>query len=211
MRKIKIGKRILDVIDENEYLRRSKLNPDQVESMTEDTAIEKEGYVYPCNKIYSDKVPGVTDLGNVLVYTDPKNMSKEYEDKNIIDFEHVESLQDSIKKQAELLQAERTILISPDNIFTPVVKEDDTPEMKLLKTAIGRKRIDLDNYKQRFGSDYNNDKRLFDQSSITFFKMKKLCEVMDIDMELTLKDKPGAANPIGEVLTAQITTGSEAV
>ena len=210
MRKIKIGKRILDVINEDEYLRRSNLNPEQKDAMTYDTAIEKDGYVYPCNKVYSENVPGVFDTGTVLTYSDPKDMGEEYKNSHIIDFENVESLQDSIKKQAELLQAERTILISPDNIFTPVVKEDDTPEMKLLKTAIGRKRIDLDNYKQRFGSDYNNDKRLFDQSSITFFKMKKLCEVMDMDMMLTLKDKPGAVNPIGEELTAQITVGGEA-
>ena len=87
-----------------------------------------------------------------------------------------------------------------------IIQEKDTPEMKLLKEAINRKHIDLDNYKQRFGSDFNNDKRLFDQPSITFFKLKRIADVMDMRIDLTLSDKPGAANPIGEKLSAQITS-----
>ena len=81
--------------------------------------------------------------------------------------------------------------------------------MQLLKTAINRKNIDLDNYKQRFGSDYNNDKRLFDQPSITFFKLKRLAAILDMDVVLTLADKPGAVNPIGERLSTQITVDGE--
>ena len=77
--------------------------------------------------------------------------------------------------------------------------------MALLKKAIARKNIDLESYKQRFGSDYNNDKRIFEQPSITFFKMKRVCDIFDIKVSLTLEDNPGAANPIGERLSAVIT------
>ena len=211
MKKAKIGRRILDVIDEREFIRRSSLNPDIVASLAEDTAIEKDGHVYPVTKQYSKDVTGVTDLGKVLLYslTDQDKSADEYKVENVIDFENVKSLQESINKQNQLMSAERTILVSPENIFTPVVKEEDTPEMKLLKQAICLKGIDLDNYKQRFGSDYNNDRRLFEQNSITFFKLKRLAEIMDMNVSLSLEDKPGAPNPIGEKLTIQITSDGE--
>lgn len=211
MKKAKIGRRILDVIDESEFIRRSSLNPDIVASLAEDTAIEKDGHVYPVTKQYSKDVTGVTDLGKVLLYslTDQDKNADEYKVENVIDFENVKSLQESISKQNQLMSAERTILVSPENIFTPVIKEEDTPEMKLLKQAICLKGIDLDNYKQRFGSDYNNDRRLFEQNSITFFKLKRLAEIMDMNVSLSLEDKPGAPNPIGEKLTIQITSDGE--
>jgi hypothetical protein len=211
MKKAKIGRRILDVIDESEFIRRSSLNPDIVASLAEDTAIEKDGHVYPVTKQYSKDVTGVTDLGKVLLYslTEQDKSTDEYKVDNVIDFENVKSLQESISKQNQLMSAERTILVSPENIFTPVIKEEDTPEMKLLKQAICLKGIDLDNYKQRFGSDYNNDRRLFEQNSITFFKLKRLAEIMDMNVSLSLEDKPGAPNPIGEKLTIQITSDGE--
>lgn len=211
MKKAKIGRRILDVIGESEFIRRSSLNPDIVASLAEDTAIEKDGHVYPVTRQYSKDVTGVTDLGKVLLYslTDQDKSADEYKVENVIDFENVKSLQESISKQNQLMSAERTILVSPENIFTPVIKEEDTPEMKLLKQAICLKGIDLDNYKQRFGSDYNNDRRLFEQNSITFFKLKRLAEIMDMNVSLSLEDKPGAPNPIGEKLTIQITSDGE--
>ena len=211
MKKAKIGRRILDVIDESEFIRRSSLNPDIVSSLAEDTAIEKDGHVYPVTRQYSKDVTGVTDLGKVLLYslTEQDKSADEYKVENVIDFENVKSLQESISKQNQLMSAERTILVSPENIFTPVIKEEDTPEMKLLKQAICLKGIDLDNYKQRFGSDYNNDRRLFEQNSITFFKLKRLAEIMDMNVSLSLEDKPGAPNPIGEKLTIQITSDGE--
>ena len=211
MKKAKIGRRILDVIDESEFIRRSSLNPNIVASLAEDTAIEKDGHVYPVTKQYSKDVTGVTDLGKVLLYslTEQDKNADEYKVENMIDFENVKSLQESISKQNQLMSAERTILVSPENIFTPVIKEEDTPEMKLLKQAICLKGIDLDNYKQRFGSDYNNDRRLFEQNSITFFKLKRLAEIMDMNVSLSLEDKPGAPNPIGEKLTIQITSDGE--
>lgn len=211
MKKAKIGRRILDVIDEDEFIRRSSLNPDIVSSLAEDTAVEKEGYIYPVSKQYSKDVTGVIDMGQVLLYSMPEESKEEdeYKVENAIDFDNVKSLQESITKQNQLMSAERTILVSPENIFSPVIKEEDTPEMRLLKQAICLKNIDLDNYKQRFGSDYNNDRRLFEQNSITFFKLKRLAEIMDMNVSLSLEDKPGAPNPIGEKLTIQITSDGE--
>lgn len=210
MKKIKIGKRILEVIDQDEFIRRSQLDPEAAKEMAEDTAVQApNGLIYPVTNQYSEQVPGVYNNGPMLLYSTPEEMKTdpEYQPSNIIDFENVSSLREAIEKQAELEQAERSILISPDNIFIPIVQETDNPEMVLLKQAISRKQIDIDNYKQRFGNDYNNDKRLFDQSSITFFKLKRICDIFDIKATLVLEDKPNAPNPIGEKLSAVITMG----
>jgi len=208
MKKAKVGKKILDVLTPQEYAQRVGNSKERMELMAEDTAIVQNGYIYPLNRQYSKNVPGATDYGPMIRVSHPDSMDRdsEYDAKNIIDFDNVTNLKEAIEKQAELERAEKTILISPDNIFKAIVQEKDTPEMKLLKEAINRKHIDLDTYKQRFGSDFNNDKRLFDQPSITFFKLKRIADVMDIRIDLTLSDKPGAVNPIGEKLSAQITT-----
>lgn len=211
MKKIKMGRTIRDVISHEEYIRRVNLNPDLMNELTDDTAIEMDGHVYPINRQYSPNVVGMWDGGQVMVYTSPQEYinDPDYDTKNIIDFENVSGLRDSIEKQAELERAERSILISPDNIFAPVIKDTDTPEMRLLKEAITRKRIDIDAYKPRFGSDFNNDKRLFEQSSITIFKLKKMCDNFDMKCSLVIEDKKNAPNPIGEKLVAYITTDGE--
>ena len=208
MKKTRIDRRIVEVIDQDEFVRRTNLSPDTSKILAEDTAIQApNGLVYPVVKQYSDNVMGVYDAGPMIVYSTPEDCKNDpqYQSENIIDFDNISSLKESIEKQAELEQAERSILISPDNIFTPIIQPTDTPEMGLVKQAITRKNIDIDNYKQRFGSDYNNDKRLFDQSSITFFKLKRVCEIFDIKATLTLEDEPNAANPIGEKLSVVIT------
>ena len=119
----------------------------------------------------------------------------------LIDFENSSSLRESIEKTARLVNEERTILISPDNIYTPLIKENDTPEMALFKKAIAEKQIDIENYKPRFGSDYSNDLRALSGNSITFFKLKRMCDIFDINCMVTFEDKEGAPNPIGERLT----------
>ena len=119
----------------------------------------------------------------------------------MIDFENSSSLRESIEKTARLVNEERTILISPDNIYTPLIKENDTPEMALFKKAIAEKQIDIENYKPRFGSDYSNDLRALSGNSITFFKLKRMCDIFDINCMVTFEDKEGAPNPIGERLT----------
>lgn len=208
MKKIKMGKTIRDVISHDEYIRRSNMNTQLSNELADDTAVEMDGHVYPINRQYSPNTVGLWDGGQVLVYSRPEDQINlpDYDARNIIDFENVGSLRESIERQAELEKAERSILISPDNIFAPIIKDTDNPEMKLLKEAVTRKRIDIDAYKPRFGSDFNNDKRLFEQPSITIFKLKKMCDNFDIKCSIVLEDKKNAPNPIGEKLVAYITT-----
>jgi hypothetical protein len=76
--------------------------------------------------------------------------------------------------------------------------------MALFKQAIAKKSIDIENYKPRFGSDYSNDLRGLAGHSITFFKLKRFCDIFDIRASVTFEDKKNAPNPIGEKLTTCI-------
>lgn len=205
MKKMKIGKRILDVMDQDDFIRRSILNPQISKDLADDTAVVSGDTVYPVNTKFTRDMVNVYDAGPVLVYSNPEDVNHEdYDAKNIIDFENVKNLRDAIEKQAKLEQQERTILISANNIYTPIVKEEDTPEMALFKQAIAKKSIDIENYKPRFGSDYSNDLRGLAGHSITFFKLKRFCDIFDIRASVTFEDKKNAPNPIGEKLTTCI-------
>ena len=120
MKKAKIGRRIVDVIDQEEFIRRTTLDPESTKQMVDDTAVQApNGMLYPVTRQYSPDVPGVTDAGPMLLYSTPESMKTDpqYQKENILDFENVTSLREAIEKQAELANAERSILISPDNIF----------------------------------------------------------------------------------------------
>ena len=104
------------------------------------------------------------------------------------------------------MSAERSILTTIDNVFAPDITENDTPEMKAIKQAILDKHIDLDKYEPRFGPNYNNDKRLLKKNSITFGKLRSICNALDIKASITIEDAgPDVPNPIGRVITAELT------
>ena len=80
--------------------------------------------------------------------------------------------------------------------------------MKALKNAVLDKHIDLDKYEPRFGSNYNNDKRLFNKSTISLIMLKRVCEALDRDATLTLSDKSDdVPNPIGRTIQVKLTGG----
>ena len=193
MKKMRIGKRILDVIDQEEFIRKSEYNPEAVKELAEDTAVVKDEIVYPVMTKFSRDVVGVYDAGPLLIYSKPEDIDlSQYNSKDIIDFDNVENLRDSIEKAAKLESQERSILISTNNIYKPIVQENDTPEMALFKKAISKKNIDIENY---------NDLRGLTGNSITFFKLKRFCDIFDIRCSITFEDKKNAPNPIGEKLT----------
>ena len=90
MRKISIGKKIYDVVDEKEYIRRITYDREMADELASDTAIDPgDGNVYPVVNKYSENNMGVTDCGPVLLYSNPDNFpnKEEYKAENIIDFE----------------------------------------------------------------------------------------------------------------------------
>jgi len=207
MRKITIGTKIIDVIDEEEYHRRSKLD----DPMFEDTCIEMNGMVYPIQKRY-DGSPGVCDYGPVLRYTKPIVDQEQYSSENIIDFNKAKDFAAVMKTQDAYKRCEEAILTSPDNITTPVIKETNSPLLALTKQMIIEKHIDIDLYGSKLKEDKNNALRPIkdkNNDTITINRAVNLCQCCDVRMIVRLEDKPGAVNPMGKILEMEITSGGE--
>ena len=214
MKKILLSKAILDVIPEKEYIRRAKIDPEINKNLSNETAIEKDGYVYPIIPLPAKKqtelpnVIGVLDCGPCLYYNKPETEEdkKTYSIDNVIDFENTKNISDMIQKTAELEQAEKSILIDKNNIYTIPINEEDTPEFALLKQAINNKQIDITSYRNRLSDSFSNNIRLLTNSNtITFAKLRTFGQVFDLECELIIRDKQGAVNPIGEEIKAVIT------
>lgn len=114
-------------------------------------------------------------------------------------------MKDLINKQEEVKRMESEVLSNSDNLFKPIPKENDSPEMKALKQAICLKNIDIDAYADRFADNFNNDKRLLKGPSITMSKMKSIGNKLDMKITLTISDaNPNVPNPIGESITVDV-------
>ena len=204
VKKAKIGDTIFDVVSVDEY----NSNPEFYRSGP--VAISGgDGYLYPLRANSNDMRPGFFDEGPMQFFNPPRGHECPiYSERNIIDFSRASSIKDIIAAQDKLADAEREILTTIDNLFIPPVNDDDTPEMGLLKQAITDKKIDIDKYESRFGSNFNNDKRLIKKSSITFGKLRNICNALDIRATLTLEDKAGdVPNPMGTRIDVCLTDG----
>lgn len=203
-RKGKINGSIYDVVTHEEYLENRDLYNNKF------TAIERNGILYPVVK--NRKTPGYYngDGGIFAELIQPPNSEIEnYSSNNIIDFNSATNMREIMEKSISLRDLEKEILCSPDDIFSPVIDERDDPEMKALKEAVISKNIDLDKYEPRFGSNYNNDKRLFKRNSMSLGKYKTVCDALDIKATLTLEDmSENVANPMKKVISVVITGGN---
>ena len=203
-KKKRIGDKIYDVASLEEYTQfKDAFIPQYTAIHDTDT-----GLVLPIKNRY-DQGPGIV-IGHGIAYVDEPDADEVevYLDTDIIDFDNCKSIHDMMANQNIVRTLERDILTSPDNIFTPKIFDDDSPEMKALKTAVLEKRIDLDKYEPRFGANYNNDKRLFNKNTISLSMTKRLCEALDIKATLILEDKsPDVPNPIGRTIKVDLTGG----
>lgn len=197
-----INGKIYDIIDLPEY------NPELYDPKT--TAVQKGDYLYPIKTSESDEGVGVymTPGNPVSVFREPVS---DYEREiymagdNVIDFKNIKNMSECIDAQAAFLNMERTILTTPDNIFVPVVGENDEPAMRALKEAVVKKGIDLDKYAPRFGANYCNDKRLFKGSSITMAKLTTMANNLDMKCTLIVEDaNPDVPNPIGDRIVVNL-------
>lgn len=204
-KKMRIGDKIYDVTTLEEYTSNKEAYIPQY------TAIQDPytKLVLPVKNRY-DNGPGIVVGTGVSYVTEPEPEDRdEYRDLKIIDFGNMKSIHDMMEKQNVVKSLERDILTSPDNIFTPKIFDDDSPEMKALKTAVLDKQIDLDKYEPRFGSNYNNDKRLFNKPTISLSMLKRVCDAIDIEATLTLRDKSDdVPNPMGRTIEVKLTGGA---
>lgn len=199
------GKKV-DVISFDEYTK----HPEMYEPGY--TAVNpNNGYIYPIRS-KTDTRPGIYQHSELIYkYKNPENDEKDrYSESNVIDFSKPATVGELIKKQQSLKAQERTILTNADNIFQPEIKDGDYPAMIALKTAVNKKQININSYEHRFGSNFNNDIRLFEKHNITLTKLVSMCDALDITASLTLKDNNSdVPNPIGDTIEVDLTSIGE--
>lgn len=209
MIKMQIGEKMYDVVpdlesyqdNEEAYLR----NFTAIESM--------DGrYALPVIRVY-DGHPGIK-VGGLMSreYLPETDEDKEkYSMDNAINLSDSKNITELLEKQTAIREIEQEILTNPDgNIFTPKITNEDTAAIAALKEAVIAKHINLDNYEMRFGSNYNNDKRLLTKKKISLSMLERICNALDIKATLTLEDKePDVPNPIGRVISVELTDGDD--
>ena len=196
--KAKIKNVMYDVCTLEQYTQ----NPNQY--LKNHTAIVEGDYLYPV--LSATQIgPGVhVNPGMISYFQTPTDNIEEYKKENAIRFDDVKDIATMIDKLEAVKKIEDDVLTSADNIFSVKIKPGDTPEMVALKTAVNEKKIDLDKYEHRFGSNYHNDKRLFNKPSISLGMLKRVTSALDMQVTMTIEDIPDAPNPIGRKIEVQL-------
>lgn len=197
--KAKIKNSMYDVCTLEQYTQ----NPSQY--LQNHTAIIEGEYILP---IIPSSLAGIgvhVVPGFMSFYSMPKKKEEqEYRKENAIDFDNVKDIATMIDRLEAVKQIETDVLESVDNMFTAKIKPGDSPEMVALKTAVNEKHIDLDKYEHRFGSNFHNDKRLFNKPTISLGMLKRVTSALDMQVTMTIEDMPDAPNPIGRKIEFQL-------
>ena len=202
MKKIQLEDKLYDVATMEEYTE----NPDLYRAKF--TAIEtKHGVVMPMRSRMMDNGPGFYYQPGAMVCNviKPDNEA-DYSPDKIIDYTNPKDIGEVLKKNALIRDIQSEIMATSDNVFCLKIGDEDTPEMKALKTAINTKQVDKKQYEDRF-EQYQNDMRLLKGSTITLSKLISICGAFDISATLILSDKPDVPNPMNTEITVDLTEG----
>lgn len=171
-------------------------------------------YILPirsnCNN--TDK-PGIySNDGKISLFTFPdKDEEEAYmpTGDNVIVFGNHHSLQsisDAKKKFDESIN--KLLEVDGGDVYKPPLLETDSAEMRAMKECIIAKNIDLDKYKDRFGANYPNDKRKLKDDNITLNMISRMCENLDIKLDLVFTDaNSDVPNAMNKVIRANIIPG----
>ena len=206
MKKAVINGRMLDIVPIKEAIESTNESNNNI-------AIEANGCILPVRGS-TDKRPGAYRAGSFYMKTvmpDSVELPNyRADDNHIVDFTQAEDIRGIIKAESKLRNLEVSRLTTIDNICAPRIRPDDAPEMVGLKKAIIQKHIDLDKYEQRFGDNYNNDRRLLEKDNITLTKLKTFAKALDMKLTLTFEDNgKNVPNPIGEPIRVTVIGGED--
>ncbi len=206
MKKAVINGRMLDIVPIKEAIESTNESNNNI-------AIEANGCILPVRGS-TDKRPGAYRAGSFYMKTvmpDSVELPNyRADDNHIVDFTKAEDIRGIIKAESKLRNLEVSRLTTIDNICAPRIRPDDAPEMVGLKKAIIQKHIDLDKYEQRFGDNYNNDRRLLEKDNITLTKLKTFAKALDMKLTLTFEDSgKNVPNPIGEPIRVTVIGGED--
>lgn len=206
MKKAVINGRMLDIVPIKEAIESTNESNNNI-------AIEANGCILPVRGS-TDKRPGAYRAGSFYMKTVMPDSIElpnyRADDNRIVDFDKAEDIREIIRAESKLRNLEVSRLTTIDNICAPRIRPDDAPEMVGLKKAIIQKHIDLDKYEQRFGDNYNNDRRLLEKDNITLTKLKTFAKALDMKLTLTFEDNgKNVPNPIGEPIRVTVIGGED--
>lgn len=206
MKKIEINGRLYNVTDINEFTDYPDLH------IPKFTAIERQDIVLPIKNRTTDTGPGIYYQPGAMVSMVEKpnsNEECEYSKDKIIDFSDPKSIGEVFEKQRIIRNIQDEIMTTSDNVLCLKIGDNDTPEMRALKTAINSKRIDPKQYEDRF-DQFQNDMRLLKGNSITLGKLVSISNALDISADLTLRDRDSSTpNPMNQTIVIDLTEGRD--
>lgn len=205
MRKFAVNSKLYNVVSLDEYCENKELYP-STNTVIEYTTPNEQSMLFPIIAPY-EKSYGIK-VGQTFSYFNQPTEEDEkiYDPDKVIDFAKVGNIKELIEAQDAVRDLEREMLTTPDDICSPIVGDNDEPAMVALKTAVLQKQIDLDKYEQRFGPNYNNDKRNLNKERISLQMLNRMCNNLDIKATLILEDaSPEVPNPMGNPVTVELT------
>lgn len=213
MRTAIIDGKLMDIISTEEYFEKRNMIKESSSILTH-TAVDftdSKGnrYTLPLRGKLDDR-PGFYDEGSICFGRLPCNEDeeKEYIYDDVIDYRNVTDIKDFLDKTQQIRDMEAVMLTDIDSVFSPPMLEDDSITMRAFKEAILSKHCDINKYSDRFKDNFLNDKRILKTSDITLNKLVSISKNLDIEVELTLRNKQGAPNPMDKPISVILTGGS---
>lgn len=165
----------------------------------------KGKYIYPyMGTTLNKNVIGIynTFKGIKIIKPFTKKDKKKYSKSNtyVLDMEMINNtiLTKGLKKEKIDL-----ILGETDEVFSPLITDEDNRLQILIKMALQEKQIDLKNYLPRFKdqTDMNNLKRsLLKHGKMSYEKFLRWCEILDLEFEITLDDSINSIQPMNNTI-----------
>lgn len=178
--------------------------------------IDKNGKTYTLpirTSINSVDKPGIYSDGKISLITYPSEEEEKFympegdSSLNFSDYSTLQSLSDAKRKLDESIN-KLIESVDGDSVYRPPLLETDSAEMRAMKECIIAKNIDLDKYKDRFGANYPNDKRKLKDDNITLNMISRMCENLDIKVDLVFSDSNDKVpNAMNKVIKANIIPG----
>lgn len=205
---VKLKDKLCDVTKLEDYIK----NPDVFIQGHVAIELEQSNYILPVINNNSEPTDIGIEVGNTISRVRlpvTEEDKKEYDRSRLVDFNKATNITELINMQETVIDMEKDILTNPDNISNYQITEEDTPAMRLLKEAVNAKHINLDSYDYRFGSNFNNDKRIFNKHNVSLAMMERMANALDMKLTLTLQDvSDDVANPIGKPMSIDVTGGN---
>lgn len=206
MKKAKINGRLMSVVSLEDYNK----NPELYTQSSTAIEIKDQNLVLPIIGKY-DNNPGIyVSSGELFSTINVPDNEDEYSLDRVIDLSDTKNMKELMEKQELIRDIEFEMLTTVDNIFSPKIGENCSPAMRALKTAVIEKKIDINKYGDRFGSNFNNDKRQYNKDTISMQMLERQCNGLDIKATLILEDaSEDVPNPIGRKIVVELTEGGD--